>query len=301
LCNFCLVLHLNQQKNESKIEDLIRQKDESLKKQKLLELKVQEQEMTISALKAEIDKKNEKFATMEKKIDDHAEDVEEALETWLKVVQKKIKKEEVVHFRKIQEEAEKQKKIENNVIMINVSEGGDDLTNAKKVVFAAHNLPENCNMLTKIVEVKRIGLPKEGKIRPLSVKFEKRNDALELVKRKRDLRKKPGYSRIYLDFEKTKEEMREYYKLVDEVRNRRKEGEYCYIYKNRICTKKQIVEPVTEAESIETGEGSGKERSSVDEKNGSNNDKDAGINDQSRSGGEERSGLSDNSFLSTQK
>jgi len=143
----------------------------------------------------------------------------------------------IYEFRQMTKKAEELERIEKNIVMLNVPEGNDE-TVVKEILNVLDGMPPKSNNILPVERWERIGRSVEGRNRPIRVIYKSKTDIKEVLLNKRELRFNEHYKKVYVDPEKTKDELYQMRKLREELHRRREAGEdELVIYRNEIVHK----------------------------------------------------------------
>ena len=178
--------------------------------------------------------KNEQLAEMKTA-------VKSEIKSWADVVGKNCNSSETITPKKIKE-AVKSAVIEedrlHNVMMYGLEELDEDGSNEEDKRQIAEIMHE-IGLFSGDVIIGRIGEVKEGNIRPIRVRFERKEYVLNVLSKARQLKNSELYSSVYLGPDRTMEQRTAHRKLVEELKKKRLESpdRVFFIKDNTVCSK----------------------------------------------------------------
>ena len=162
----------------------------------------------------------------------------------LEILQKDKKAEEQVksHVEDVLEDQKEREEKKNNLVLFNVQEGTDaeDVVAKTKEVLNFVN-PEVKTDSLDGTKIKRIGIKRDNKIRPIRVIMDSQESKYEILKNSRNL-KGSKFSKVGLSIDKTKKQQDEFRVLKAELDEKNKEGEgnEYTIFRNQVVKRKEI-------------------------------------------------------------
>lgn len=193
---------------------------------------------------------------LREKYDELTENFKKSEEGWkLKeegLVNKAVK-EAVVKMEKLLDKSERQREEKEdrerrrkNLIVFNMPESDKQLGKDREkedvercdLVFNNILQVEGC----KIEKVFRLGKKQEGKIRPTLVKLEEEHSKWHIISKAKNLKQEEDevIKRLIIALDMTPQQREEDFKLRQELRRKREEGESCYIKKGKIVSNMQM-------------------------------------------------------------
>ena len=190
--------------------------------------------------------KDEVLISKKEQLDAVTSTVKTEIKTWADVVSTKCNSGAVITPSKIKE-AVKSAVIEEdrlfNVMVYGVNEsGGEDSRVEDKSQIAG--IMHEIGIFSGDVIVSRVREVRECNIRPLRVRFERKEEVLEVLSRARRLKDSAAFSSVFLGPDRTVDERKVHKKLVGELK--RKRGEFpdqvFFIKGNSVCSRPRTVQ-----------------------------------------------------------
>ena len=128
----------------------------------------------------------------------------------------------------------------HNVMVFGLNELDEDDVHDAEDEGLVDEMMEQLNICPKrVVQIDRVGERREGYIRPMKFRMERKDFVLEVLARSRRLKDTERFSNVYLAPDRTREERSAHKELVEQLKKRRAEfpESAFYIRGNKICKK----------------------------------------------------------------